>query len=87
MSATLDSEQFSRYFNNCPVINVPGRLYDVEIMYLGEVLTNTGYKTKKMDVYLSENQGPKILRPNQAALVAESNQIQEECRECQHFFL
>lgn len=64
MSATLDSEQFSGYFNNCPVINVPGRLFDVEVMYLGDVLAATGYKSKKMEIYMAENQGPKIMRLN-----------------------
>lgn len=62
MSATLDSEQFSRYFDNCPVIDVPGRLFDVDIMHLGEVLMATDYKTKEMITYMNENQAPKILR-------------------------
>ncbi|KAL3883496.1 hypothetical protein ACJMK2_029753, partial [Sinanodonta woodiana] len=30
MSATLDAEKFSKYFNNCPIINIPGRTYPVE---------------------------------------------------------
>lgn len=64
MSATLDSEQFSEYFDKCPVINVPGRLFDVEIFHLADVLIATGYKSKKMDIYMAENQGPKILRQN-----------------------
>ncbi|KAL3231346.1 Pre-mRNA-splicing factor ATP-dependent RNA helicase PRP22 [Nakaseomyces bracarensis] len=32
-SATLDSEKFSQYFNNCPIINVPGKTYPVEVLY------------------------------------------------------
>ena len=33
MSATLDTDMFSKYFGNAPVINVPGRTYPVEMFY------------------------------------------------------
>lgn len=48
MSATLDSQQFSEYFSNCPVIDVPGRLFDVKIMHLDEVTNIIGYKKKEI---------------------------------------
>ncbi len=32
-SATLDAEKFSAYFDNAPVFNIPGRRYNVDIMY------------------------------------------------------
>ncbi|SMN19978.1 similar to Saccharomyces cerevisiae YER013W PRP22 DEAH-box RNA-dependent ATPase/ATP-dependent RNA helicase [Maudiozyma saulgeensis] len=32
-SATLDSEKFSKYFNDCPVIHIPGKTFPVEVMY------------------------------------------------------
>lgn len=32
-SATLDGEKFSAYFNECPVLHVPGRCYPVEIIH------------------------------------------------------
>jgi len=32
-SATIDTDLFSRYLNNCPVIEIPGRLYPVEVLY------------------------------------------------------
>ena len=35
-SATLDSNKFSKYFNNCPVINIPGRTFPVEVLYTKE---------------------------------------------------
>lgn len=72
MSATLDSELFSDYFDKCPVINVPGRLFDVETLHLADVLMATGYKSKKMDIYMAENQGPKILRQNVSETVDQS---------------
>lgn len=38
----------SRYFNNCPVVTIPGRLYEVQRYYLEDVLKITQYKTKNM---------------------------------------
>lgn len=54
MSATLDAELFSQYFGNCPVINVPGRLFDVETMHLDNVLKKTGYRTKDMEDFIAK---------------------------------
>lgn len=62
MSATLDSDVFCKYFDDCPVINVPGRCYDVDIVYLDEILSMTEYKTKRMQTYMDQNDGPKELR-------------------------
>ncbi|CAN0337422.1 unnamed protein product, partial [Discosporangium mesarthrocarpum] len=33
MSATLDAEKFQKYFNNAPLLRVPGRTFPVEIFY------------------------------------------------------
>lgn len=41
MSATLDAELFSRYFNDCPVIRVPGFTYPVQSFYLEDVIVAT----------------------------------------------
>lgn len=35
-SATLDGEKVSKFFSNCPILNVPGKLYPVEILYSTE---------------------------------------------------
>ena len=32
-SATLDAMKFSVYFNSCPVIHIPGRLFPVDIYH------------------------------------------------------
>lgn len=32
-SATLDGEKFSNFFFKCPVLNIPGKLFPVEILY------------------------------------------------------
>ncbi|XP_037406779.1 DExH-box ATP-dependent RNA helicase DExH6-like isoform X2 [Triticum dicoccoides] len=39
MSATIDAERFSQYFNGCPVIRVPGHTYPVKTFYLEDVLS------------------------------------------------
>ncbi|GES82659.1 pre-mRNA-splicing factor ATP-dependent RNA helicase PRP43 [Rhizophagus clarus] len=36
MSATLDAEKFQKYFNDAPVLTVPGRTFPVEIFYTPE---------------------------------------------------
>ncbi|XP_068622480.1 3'-5' RNA helicase YTHDC2-like [Battus philenor] len=48
MSATCDTQIFSRYFNNCPVVTIPGRLHEVQRYYLEDVLKMTHYRSKKM---------------------------------------
>ena len=32
-SATIDTNLFSRYLKNCPVINISGRLHPVQVIY------------------------------------------------------
>eukprot|EP01062_Namystynia_karyoxenos_P077738 TRINITY_DN7884_c0_g1_i1.p1 TRINITY_DN7884_c0_g1~~TRINITY_DN7884_c0_g1_i1.p1 ORF type:complete len:771 (+),score=249.75 TRINITY_DN7884_c0_g1_i1:77-2314(+) len=36
MSATLDAKKFQKYFDNAPLMNIPGRLFPVEIFYTPE---------------------------------------------------
>lgn len=36
MSATLDAEKFQKYFDNAPLLTIPGRAYSVEIFYTPE---------------------------------------------------
>ncbi|KAJ8680609.1 hypothetical protein QAD02_016396 [Eretmocerus hayati] len=44
MSATLNSEQFSRYYNYCPTIHIPGFTYNVEEHYLEDVIALTSFE-------------------------------------------
>jgi ATP-dependent RNA helicase DHX8/PRP22 len=39
-SATLDGVKVSRFFSGCPVLNVPGTLFPVEMFYSRERPTN-----------------------------------------------
>lgn len=46
MSATLDANQFSQYFGNCPEIQIDGhRIYDITINYLEDILPMINYST------------------------------------------
>lgn len=73
MSATLDSKVFAEYFDNCPMIDVPGRMFEVKIMHLDEVLVESDYKSYEMIDYMSKNQAPKILRTNQRVSTKDDN--------------
>lgn len=44
MSATLDADKFSSYFDGCPVLHVPGRTFPVEIRYLEDAVEFTSWK-------------------------------------------
>lgn len=50
MSATLDIDKFSTFFDRCPVISVPGRCYPVEIHYS---VSDEAFDAKKL-TYMSQ---------------------------------
>lgn len=33
MSATLNAERFQKYFTGAPLLDIPGRMYPVEVLY------------------------------------------------------
>ncbi|XP_065785475.1 putative ATP-dependent RNA helicase DHX57 isoform X1 [Muntiacus reevesi] len=43
MSATLNAELFSEYFNSCPVITIPGRTFPVDQFFLEDAIAVTRY--------------------------------------------
>ncbi|SPP75832.1 dosage compensation regulator isoform X1 [Drosophila guanche] len=43
MSATIDTTLFSKYFGECPVLEVPGRAFPVQQFFLEDVLQMTGF--------------------------------------------
>jgi ATP-dependent RNA helicase DHX8/PRP22 len=58
-SATLDEDKFVKYFNNCPVIRIPGRIYPVDIYHskTKQVMTlsgpsNNSYIQSAVDIVL-----------------------------------
>jgi len=44
MSATLNAEMFSNYYNGCPMLHIPGYTFAVREIYLEEIIENTGYR-------------------------------------------
>ena len=65
MSATLDTDKFSQFFNRCPVFEIPGRLYPVDVVYCfkdGEFddgkLTYMSHVCRVvMEIHLEEDEG------------------------------
>ncbi|XP_043999980.1 ATP-dependent RNA helicase DHX29 isoform X1 [Gambusia affinis] len=51
MSATVDCDKFSSYFNRCPVVSVPGRTFPVEVYHLEDIVEQTGYVLEKDSEY------------------------------------
>lgn len=43
MSATIDTTLFSRYFNDCPVIEIAGRAYPVQQYFLEDCVEMTKF--------------------------------------------
>lgn len=43
MSATVDAARFSRYLNDAPILNIPGRTYPVQTQYLEDAIELTNY--------------------------------------------
>lgn len=43
MSATLNASLFSNYFRGAPVLDIPGRTFPVEQLFLEDILERTGY--------------------------------------------
>uniref|UniRef100_A0A6J0TQ65 RNA helicase n=1 Tax=Pogona vitticeps TaxID=103695 RepID=A0A6J0TQ65_9SAUR len=59
MSATLNTDLLSQYFNSCPVITIPGRTFPVDQYFLEDAIALTGY--------VLEHGSPYMRRTNQAA--------------------
>ncbi|XP_074498368.1 ATP-dependent DNA/RNA helicase DHX36 [Sebastes fasciatus] len=49
MSATLNAEKFSKYFDNCPMIHIPGMTFPVEEFLLEDVVEMTSYRSQNQD--------------------------------------
>ncbi|KGL77564.1 Putative ATP-dependent RNA helicase DHX57, partial [Tinamus guttatus] len=51
MSATLNAELFSQYFQSCPIINIPGRTFPVDQYFLEDVIAMTRYVLEDSSPY------------------------------------
>ncbi|KAL5552460.1 hypothetical protein UlMin_039861 [Ulmus minor] len=62
-SATLDGEKVSKFFSDCPVLNVPGKLFPVEILYSRErpkSYIESSLKTA-LDIHTREPEGDVLI--------------------------
>ncbi|XP_075152834.1 ATP-dependent DNA/RNA helicase DHX36-like [Haematobia irritans] len=55
MSATVSEETFCEYFNNCHTLYIHGTLFPVDVLYLEDILQETGYDNFQNDI-LAANQ-------------------------------
>ncbi|XP_053567900.1 putative ATP-dependent RNA helicase DHX57 [Bombina bombina] len=51
MSATLNAELFSNYFNKCPVVHIPGRTFPVDQYFLEDAIAKTRYVVEEGSPY------------------------------------
>jgi ATP-dependent RNA helicase DHX29 len=47
MSATLDAQKVSAFFKDCPIIQVPGRTFPVDVRFLEDAIELTGWQVKE----------------------------------------
>eukprot|EP00934_Nitzschia_sp_Nitz4_P009465 Nitzschia sp. Nitz4//scaffold4_size323378//311970//317685//NITZ4_000719-RA/size323378-snap-gene-0.432-mRNA-1//1//CDS//3329553576//9455//frame0 len=59
MSATLNSDAFSRYFAQCPVVSIPGRAHPVKENRLEDILEFTGYQVQEHSDYARKTDNDK----------------------------
>ncbi|KAF3431080.1 hypothetical protein FNV43_RR25810 [Rhamnella rubrinervis] len=62
-SATLDGDKVSKFFSNCPVMTIPGKLYPVEIFYSHErpkSYLESSLKTA-LDIHTREPEGDVLI--------------------------
>lgn len=58
MSATIDTSKFQSYFNDAPLLTVPGRTHPVEIFYSNQPETNYIDATLRMALEICEKEPP-----------------------------
>lgn len=76
MSATLDAQKFQNYFNNAPLLAVPGRTHPVEIFYTSEPerdYLEAAIRTV-IQIHLSEPEGDILL------FLTGEEEIEDACR-------
>lgn len=57
MSATVDAEKFSNYFDGCPVLHVPGRTFPVDVRFMEDALECTNWSISEDSPYAKRCKG------------------------------
>ncbi|KAK2593399.1 DEAH-box ATP-dependent RNA helicase prp43 [Conoideocrella luteorostrata] len=76
MSATLDAQKFQKYFNDAPLLTVPGRTFPVEIFYTPEPerdYVEAAIRTV-LQIHASEGEGDILL------FLTGEDEIEDACR-------
>ncbi|XP_059054494.1 ATP-dependent RNA helicase DHX30-like [Achroia grisella] len=72
MSATLDTEVFTRYFASCPVVDVPGRTFPVEVFNLEDVQKKFGLRLQNTLENCKKEEGKPMVNCQEVAEVIKS---------------
>jgi ATP-dependent RNA helicase DHX8/PRP22 len=86
-SATLDSDKMSRYFDGCPVLNIPGRVFPVDIYHskMTQTMTAAGpsssaYVEAAVDTVMKIHSNPNQDHGHILVFLTGSDEIERACR-------
>jgi len=51
MSATVDADKLSNYFNGCPTLHVPGRTFPVDVRFLEDAIEYANWSIQENSPY------------------------------------
>lgn len=51
MSATVDADKLSNYFNGCPTLHVPGRTFPVDVRFLEDAIEYADWSIQENSPY------------------------------------
>lgn len=71
MSATLNAQKLSEFFDNCPVISVPGRTFPVDVHFLEDAVELTKWSIDKDSPLARRDEQVKKLRQSDEILINE----------------
>uniref|UniRef100_A0A665VRK8 RNA helicase n=1 Tax=Echeneis naucrates TaxID=173247 RepID=A0A665VRK8_ECHNA len=77
-SAALDTDLFLQYFGSCPVIHLRGRQFEVQQLFLEDILRLTGFTNKHMSKHKEETQRKEA---KQKRLTEWCNAVESRCEE------
>lgn len=80
MSAPMDGKLFQGYFNNCPLVHIPGGNHHVEIRYLAKALPSFVVVAASIVINIHENDEPGHILVFLLVFLHGKDGIEEVCR-------